>query len=131
MANPDLGQHLWETGFADKAVVLIGVTFQTIAEAPGGTFDLSFHISYTDYGQRYCGTLNTRQGKGDILRLIRSGEPLVIEGRLARGLVTGHGGERYRLIHGAVKRLGDTSHQEPDLSGVSRQQRRAAERQAR
>src|SRR4051812_5752674 len=102
MRNPDLGQHLWTNGFADKAVVLIGADLQTVAEAPGQTRDVSFHITYGDDGERYCGTLNTGQQIPTIARLVGSGQPLMVEGRFARTTVTGQGGERYRMIIGTL-----------------------------
>ena len=105
--NPDLGQHLWSTGAADKRVVLIGFDLQTIAEAPKKTTDVSFHIDLGDddftLDGRFCGTLNTRQRMQTILRLVKAGSPLMIEGRLAKDTVVGQGGERYRLITGVLK----------------------------
>jgi hypothetical protein len=126
MANPDLGQYLWHTGFADKPVTVIGAHYQTLSEAPGGTRDVSFQISWGDYDARYCGTLNTRQTVQEIMRLVASGEPLVTEGRLSPSFVTGHGGEEYRLIVGVLKPF-----HAPDFGAITRQQRRATERQQR
>ena len=101
--NPDLGQHLWSTGFADKKVILVGADVQTIADAPKKTSDVSFHITLGE--ERFCGTLNTRQQSRTILRLIAAGSSLMIEGRLAKRTVVGQGGERYRLIIGVLKPL--------------------------
>jgi hypothetical protein len=101
--NPDLGQHLWSTGFADKKVILVGADVQTMAEAPKKTRDVSFHITLGE--ERFCGTLNTRQQSRTILRLIAAGSSLMIEGRLAKRTVVGQGGERYRLIIGVLKPL--------------------------
>jgi hypothetical protein len=101
--NPDLGQHLWSTGAADKKVILVGFDLQTIADAPGKTTDVSFYITFDD--DRLCGTLNTRQQIQTILRLVKAGSPLMIEGRLAKDTVVGQGGERYRLITGVLKPL--------------------------
>jgi hypothetical protein len=101
--NPDLGQHLWSTGFADKKVVLVGADVQTIADAPKKTRDVSFHITLGE--ERYCGTLNTRQSIEAILLLMKTGSSLMIEGRLAKRTVVGQGGERYRLIIGVLNPL--------------------------
>jgi hypothetical protein len=130
MRNPDLGQHLWAAGFADKPVIVIGAGLQLAAEAPGGTRDVSFNVTWDD-GVRYCGTLNTRQTAQAIMGLVASGKPLAIEGRLAKGTVTGQGGERYRLIVGALRPLDGAAEAVPDLGAISRQQRRAIERQQR
>jgi hypothetical protein len=101
--NPDLGQHLWETGLADKKVILVGADFQTIAESPKKTRDVSFFITLGE--ERYCGTLNTRQQIRTILRLTAAGSSLMVEGRLAKGTGGGQGGESYRLIVGILKSL--------------------------
>ena len=99
--NPDLGQHLWSTGVADKKVILVGFDVQAVTDAPEKTRDVSFHITLGE--DRYCGTLNTRQQIQTILRLTEAGSPLMIEGRLAKSTVVGQGGERYRLITGILK----------------------------
>jgi hypothetical protein len=101
--NPDLGQHLWSTGLADKKLLLVGADFQTIADAPKKTRDVSFHLTLGE--DRYCGTLNTRQRIQTILLLTAAESPPVIEGRLAKSTVVGQGGERYRLIIGTLKHI--------------------------
>src|SRR3954470_7247054 len=107
--NPDLGQHLWSTGAADKKVVLIGFDVSTIADAPKKTTDVSFFIDLGDddftLDGRFCGTLNTRQRMRTILRLIEAGSTPGIEGRWAKSTALGQGGERYRLIIGVLKPL--------------------------
>ena len=103
LSAPDLGQHLWSTGFADKKLILVGADLQTIADAPKKTRDVSFHISLGE--ERYCGTLNTRQPIETILLLMKTGSSLVVEGRLAKRTVVGQGGESYRLITGILKPL--------------------------
>jgi hypothetical protein len=94
--NPDLGQHLWSTGAADKKVILVGFDLQTIADAPGKTTDVSFYITFDD--DRLCGTLNTRQQIQTILRLVKAGSPLMIEGRLAKDTVVGQGGATFLRV---------------------------------
>jgi hypothetical protein len=51
--NPDLGEHLWSTGLADKKVILVGADFQTIADAPKNTSDVSFHRVSTLFGLQH------------------------------------------------------------------------------
>jgi hypothetical protein len=104
--NPDLGEYLWSTGLADKKVILVGADFQTIADAPKKTRDVSFHITLGE--ERYCGTLSTRQPIEAILLLMKTGSSLMIEGRLAKRTVVGQGGERYRLITGVLKPISGT-----------------------
>lgn len=118
MRNPDLGQHLWNSGFADKAIVLTGCDFQLAAEAPGQTTDVSFMLTHGDDGQRYCGTLNTQQPAKAVARLVASRQPMVIEGRLSPDTVTGQGGETYRMILGTVKPLGLSSEECADAEEV-------------
>lgn len=100
--NPDLGEHLWQGGSGRNLKVMVtGVRPGIIAEAPRRTRDVSFHVTLgTD---RYCGTLNTKQRFQTLLSLYESGDPLMVEGRLAPGLVKGKGGESFRLIHGVLK----------------------------
>src|SRR4051812_7951768 len=107
--NPDLGQHLWATGAADKKVILVGFDVLTIADAPKKTSDVSFRIILGDdhipLGDRLCGTLNTRQQLQTIVRLVEAGSSLMNEGRLAKDTVVGQGGGRSRLIMGVLNPL--------------------------
>jgi hypothetical protein len=104
---PDLGQHLWNAGMKDKPVYLVNADCRTVGEAPRDTRDVSFFMNYDN--DTYVGTLNTRQTPAQIQRAVALGIPLVIEGELSKEIVTGQGGEDYRMILGRLTPMGLTA----------------------
>jgi hypothetical protein len=111
--SPDLGQYLWRhvPGARARTVAVVPVYVRSVAEAPGGTVDVSFAY-YPDDDEGlpigFMGTLNTRQSVDELLEMIRPDRPMAIVGMLARGTVTGSGcatgtRECYRLILGRLE----------------------------
>jgi hypothetical protein len=98
---PDFGQTMWKKGVRDEKLIVPFVEVKASSDAPDGTTDVHFNLVLDD--GCYCGTLNTSQTHADIHALIAS-EPIVVA--TLGDVVTGQGGERYRLLVGRLEEGG-------------------------
>jgi hypothetical protein len=84
-------------------VLIIEPQIKAVAKAPRNRTDVTFFLEMDD--GIFCGTLNTSQSTNTILKLVKSGELLVIEASLDQQAVLSQSGEEFRMLIGVLNRI--------------------------